>query len=338
MRRGGPNPEAARAFFDTVALSQNEWGSHGIPRASSIGDDLRKQWFSLMYARQSVLRKGGADRDAGGQTLLPSPEPIEGEALWGMKEGNRQEEPIYEVLRRQGYMVHSIQGGAVRYLDGEGKTQVKIVQDDERMGQVVAALKRTGQKPFLTCHIDGIIEGGPDELPPTLLELKKATMFSFGGMVQHGVMTDKPTYRLQITVNAGSFGLDMGRFMIFTRDKSATSWYFTKMRSANPILANPAVYVEDVQIDPRFLKIADWRALHLLKCVEENKMPDPDPGIWPLNVKVEKNGERSHLFPCGWCEWKEPCLQHLRESGVNINDYRVVEDLRGKAERERNPL
>jgi hypothetical protein len=317
MRRGGPNPQATRSFYDTVALRQNNWGSHGIPRASSIGNDLRQQYFNLKREQYP-------------------PEPISGESLWGMEEGNRQEEPVYQVLREQGYMVHDIQSGAVRYLNAEGQTRVKIV-DQERMGDVVAALQRTGQRPFLTMHIDGIVEDGPDELPPTLLELKKATMFSFGGMVQNGIMSDKPTYRMQATVCAGSFELPTARFYVFSRDKSATEWYFTKMRSKNPIEANPALYVEDIQIDPRFLAMADFRALYLLDCLEKNIVPDPDPGIWPLNVRIEKDGTPSHLFPCGWCGWKEPCLQELRGRGVDINKYVPVTDLRTRAEKEMSP-
>lgn len=319
MRQGGPNPEATERFFQTVMARQNNWGSHGIPRASSIGNDLRQQYFNLR-------------RDE-----FP-PEPISGESLWGMAEGNWQEEQVYQALREQGYLVHSIQAGAVRYIDKEGKTQVRTVPDDARMADVIFRLKREGMRPFLTMHIDGIIEGGPDELKPTLLELKKATMFSFGGMVQRGIRDDKRTYWFQASVCAASFGLDMARFYVFTRDRSATEWYFTRMRSANPITANPSLYVEDMPVDPRIVGMADWRALHLLDCLEKNLPPDPDPGVWPLNVRVEKNGEQSHLFPCGWCEWKEPCLQEFRSRGVDINKYVVVEDNRTKAEKEKNPL
>lgn len=324
MRRGGPNPEATRAFFEKVGERQNAWGSWGLPRASSIGNDLRQQYFNLLKSREP-----GA---------LPDPEPIEGEALWGMAEGNWQEPQVYQVLRELGYQVHSIQKAFVRYKDPAGEIQVRVVPDDERLGSVVSALQRTGQRPFLTGHVDGVIEGGPDELPPTLLELKKATMFSFGGMVQQGIFVDKPTYRLQAHVGAASLGLPMVRFYVFTRDKSATSWYFTKMRSKNPILANPALYVEDCQIDPRWVSIADYRALYLLDCLEKGEIPAPDPGTDPLIVRIEKNGDMTHLFPCGWCEWKEPCLQEMRGRGVNINEYQVVEDLRTKKDREEKPL
>ncbi len=312
----GSNPAAAKAFYDTVALRQNNWGSHNLPRASSIGNDIRQQYFSLR-------------RDE-----YP-PEPISGEALWGMEEGNRQEEPVYQVLREQGYMVHSIQAGAVRYLDSGGATQVRVVPDNERMADIINMLRRTGCKPFLTMHIDGIIEGGPDRIRPTLLELKKATMFSFGGMVQHGVVSDKPTYRMQATVCAGSFGLDTARFYVFTRDKSATEWYFTRMRSTNPIKANPALYVEDMQVDPRVLKMADFRALYLLEKIAAGDIPEPDPGIGPLNVRIEKDGSKSGLFPCAWCEWREPCVQEMFSRGVNINDFQVVQDLRSKAQKEK---
>jgi len=332
MRRGGPNPEATRAFYDKVAERQNAWGSHGIPRASSIGNDLRQQYFDLLSAAQQ--REG---HRAGYSTML-EPAPIDGESLWGMAEGNWQEPQVYQVLREQGYQIHSIQKAWVRYQDTHGETQVRVVPDDERLGAVIAALKRTGQRPFLTGHVDGIIEGGPDELPPTLLELKKATMFSFGGMVQQGIFIDKPGYRLQASANATSLGLDMVRFYVFTRDKSATNWYFTKMRSKNPILANPALYVEDCPIDERWVKIADYRALYVLDALEKGEMPEPDPGISPLNVRVEKNGEMSHLFPCGWCEWKEPCLQEMHGRGVNINEFVVTDDLRTKKEREEKPL
>jgi len=316
-RNIGPNPEAARAFFDTVQLRQNNWGSHGVPRASSVGNCLRQQYFNLL-------------RDE-----YP-PVPISGESLWGMAEGNRQEEPIYEVLREQGYMVHSVQAGVVRYLDNDGAVQAKRVPDDERMKATVAALRRTGQTPFMTVHIDGIIEDGPDKLPPALLELKKATMFSFGGMVQNQIMSDKPTYDMQSAVGAGSFGLDMARFYVFSRDKSATEWYFTKMRSKNPILENPALYVEDVVINPKLLQVADYRARYVLGAVQENAMPEPDPGISPLNVRVEKDGEMTTLFPCGWCEWREHCLQAMHKKGVNINEFVVQSDLRTKADKEKD--
>lgn len=317
--KAGPNREATTSFFSTVAARQNEWGSHGVPRASSIGDDLRKQYFGLRNARIPV-------------PLVSA--PIGGEALWGMAAGNRQEDPVYDVLREQGYSVTGIQAGAIRYQDADKNVQVKLVPDNERMAAVITALKRTGSRPFLTMHIDGIIEGGPDKIPPTLLELKLATMFSFGGMVQHGVMSDKPGYRIQATICAGSFELPYARFMVFSRDKSATEWFFHKMRSANPINENAALYVEDMQIDPRHLQMADFRALYLLDCVEKGEMPDPDMGISPLHVRVEKDGSMSHLFPCGWCEWKEPCLRSLQQSGVNINEYIVTADLRTKKEKD----
>ena len=317
-RRGGPNPQATTDFYGTVEKRQNNWGSHGVPRASTIGNDLRQQYFNLRRDKYP-------------------PAPISGESLWGMAEGNWQEPQVYEVLREMGYLVHSIQTGFIRYLDADGIPQVKVCDDDERVGQLVNAFRRTGQRPYLTGHIDGIIEGGPDELPPTLLELKKATMFSFGGMVQRGIGGDKPGYKFQSAVCAASMGLDMARFYVFSRDRSATEWYFTKMRSKNPITANPSLYVEDIQIDPRWVQMADMRALHLLECLERDECPDPDPGISPLHVRIEKDGSMSHLFPCGWCEWREPCLQHLRAGGLNINNYVVVDDLRTKKEKESNP-
>jgi hypothetical protein len=163
-------------------------------------------------------------------------------------------------------------------------------------------------------------------------------MFSYGGMVQHTVRQDKRTYWFQAQTCAASLGLPWARYYIFTRDKSATSWYFTKMRSKNPITANPALYVEDMMVDPRVVQIADYRALYLLECLEKGEVPGPDPGIDPLNVRVNKEGEHEYLFPCGWCEVKEHCLQEMHGRGININKFNVVEDLRTKAEREKNPL
>jgi hypothetical protein len=320
MRDFGPNPDATRAFYATVGKRQNNWGSHGVPRVSSIGKDLRQQYFNL---RRDVY----------------PPAPISGESIWGMAEGNWQEPQVYEVLREMGYQVHSAQAGAVRYLPAGTNSihdvQVKVVPTgEERMSAVVDALRRTEQTPLMTMHIDGIIEGGPDGIPPTLLELKKATMFSFGGMVQHGIRDDKREYWFQAQICAASFGLSTARFYVFTRDRSATEWYFTKMRSKNPITANPALYVEDVVVDDRFVKMGDARALYLVGALERGIPPDPDPGVWPLNVKIEKNGEQEHVYPCGWCEWREPCLQELRDRGVNINKYTVVEDHRSKKEKE----
>lgn len=318
--KAGINRAAIDHFFDTVKKRQTSWGSHGVPRASSIGNDLRQQWFSAMHSRYPDNPKYAAA-------------PIEGESIWGMEEGHWQEPEIYQVLREEGYLVSNVQAGAVRYLDPDGGTHV-MPTSDESMTDTIDILRKEGSKPFLTMHIDGEIEGGPDAIPPTLLELKKATMFSFGGMVQNGIRQEKRTFWFQASACAASFGLPYARLMIFTRDRSATNWYFTKMRSKNPITENPALYIEDMPVDPRLVRMADLRALALLDYIEKEECPPPDPEIWPLNVRREKNGELTHLFPCGWCEYKEPCLRDLRLAGHNINEYVVIDDLRSKKEKE----
>ena len=307
------NRSAIEHFFATVQLRQRPWGSHGIPRASSIGNDLLQQYFGLMNHKYPGRY---------------TPTDIDGESLWGMEEGHWQEPEIYQVLREEGYLVTDVQGGAIRYIRSNGETDV-ILCGEDYMADTIRSLVTAGHKPILTMHIDGVLEGGPDNIPPTLLELKKATMFSYGGMAVNGVREEKRTYWYQASVCAASFGLSTARMMVFSRDRSATNWYFTKMRTKNPITENPALYIEDMIIDPRLVQMADLRAVALLDAVEREEPPAPDPGVWPLNVRVERDGSTSQLFPCGWCDVRTHCVDHLMTSGTNMEPV-VVQDLRPK--------
>ena len=325
MTAVGINRDATARFYQAVAEDREKWGSHGLPRASSIGSDLRQQWFELMH-----------EKYPDDPQYIPS--LITGEAYWRMDEGKWQEPEVYDILRKQGYLVSQVQGSAVRYLDPAGQVQSLVVPDESYLKLEVARLKREdGVTPLVTMHIDGVITGGPDDLPPTLLELKKITMFSYSGCVQNGIFAEKRQYYLQSQVCAQSFGLAGVRMMVFSKDPSATSWLFTTMRSKNPIHENPGLYIEDMRIDPTAVTLADARARHVLECVEREEPPVTDPGIDVRNAKILRNGETQRVFPCSHCDYLVPCEQRYWRDGVDPKQWIVVEDNRLKKDREETP-
>lgn len=311
------NRAAEAAFFDTHAKTQETWGGHGFPRASMIGSCLTQQWFAVMEAREP-------------RNPLYIPAPRDGMSIWNADEGTWLEPQAYEVLRKMGYVVHSIQSAAVLYRPQGADNILTALANEQTLAQLITKLQYDGHQPLVTMHIDGMLEHGPDDIHDTLLELKKLTMYSFSGIVQNGIKTEKPGYYAQAQMSMLAFGLPTARLYVFAKDMSAVRWHFTVQRSKNPIAENPSLHVEDIAADPVAQQQGIIRAQLVLDAAVQGEPPRPDPGLSPFNIKINRDGSEQNVFPCSYCDFFNSCVKvHTERWKIPAVPF-VVEDNRTK--------
>ncbi len=168
---------------------------------------------------------------------------------------------------------------AISWLRAAGVQLVTRKQNSEAFGFSVADNRICG-------HIDGIINGAPEELGwqfPMLWECKSMNAKSWKATVKHGMAIANPVYATQIALYQAYMEESISGI-------SRNSALFTAINKDTQEL-----YHELVPFDAACAQVASDRAVQILKACEVNEM-------------LPRISKDPNFFICKWCNYNKTCF------------------------------
>jgi hypothetical protein len=181
----------------------------------------------------------------------PKNRQFSGQILRIFDAGHDYEERVIQYLRLAGFKIET---------EKDGGGQIGFFVADGKLGG----------------HCDGIIHGGPINLPyPVVFECKSLNDKSFNDTKRKGVKDSKPVYYAQIQTYCAYFDVAGGGLFVAINKNDGE------------------IYYEHVPYDPKTAQEVSDRALRVIKTASPDELP-------------RITGDKSN-FVCKFCDYAETC-------------------------------